>query len=251
MKTMEKWFMGLAMAAMLAITSGCEWGSGGDDSFNTSQGAGASINFSGVYHGNYSGGRAVESTSAGNITRLVISQSGNRLELTDNQGSKYSGTCGSPGVVSSASDGVYSTGAELVQGQVSWSGKDGVSAKDVTFEGVIHVVTVSDIRGHTVATTDHSEETIYISDEPYKKVTTVVVDSDGVSTTTIEIINTQGDVTERTVDTTTTDNLTYTLTEANTQYRLEGTWIEDGGSSSGVDALSAGTSGLITVTATE
>ena len=38
----------------------------------------------------------------------------------------------------------------------------------------------------------------------------------------------------------------YYITEANTQYRLQGTWIEEGGVNASVDALSPATSGLIT-----
>jgi hypothetical protein len=85
----------------LAVTGlvGCDWSSN-STSLNTSQGAGVNINFSGVYDGNLAGGKAVDKPTKGNILRLVISQSGNRVEVVDNQGSRYEGTVGSPGVVS-------------------------------------------------------------------------------------------------------------------------------------------------------
>ncbi|MCZ7591215.1 MAG: hypothetical protein M5U15_03255 [Kiritimatiellae bacterium] len=90
----------------LLVGTGCDWSSGGD-SLNTSQGAGVNINFSGVYNGNI-GGRAVDRTSAGNISHLTIRQSGNRIEVVDSQGSHYSGSVGAPGVVSQPTgDGGY------------------------------------------------------------------------------------------------------------------------------------------------
>ena len=48
--------------------------------------------------------------------------------------------------------------------------------------------------------------------------------------------------------TTTTESTEFSITEATSQYRLEGTWVELGGKTSGVQARSAGTSGLITTT---
>lgn len=78
--------------------------------------------------------------------------------------------------------------------------------------------------------------TIGSSGDPFYSVTIV--------TTTIE--NSTGKEISRTTETTTT----YNITEANSQYRLQGTWIEDGGVSTTVDALSPGTAGVITSTAT-
>ena len=117
---MKKWTCCVSMAALvlgLAFTVGCDWSAGGtDDGFNTSQGAGVNINFSGVYDGALGGGRAVSQTSgAGAIWRLVISQGGNRVDVTDNQGSTYSGTVGSPGAVSAGSSGVFPAGAQPLQ----------------------------------------------------------------------------------------------------------------------------------------
>ena len=146
------------MAAAVSFNTGCDWSSGGGtDSFNTSQGAGINANVSGVYNGNLSGGRAVSPTTAGNITKLVISQTGNSVEIVDNQGSKYSGTVGSPGLVSEPdATGKYPAGAEIMQSQITFSGKDGVSAKSIEFVGIIHVVAISDIQG--TSTTDTKTE---------------------------------------------------------------------------------------------
>ena len=75
-----------AMALALISNTGCEWSGGGNsNSFNTSQGAGININFSGVYDGRLSGGEAVSGTG---IKRLTISQAGNRLQVRDSRGRK-------------------------------------------------------------------------------------------------------------------------------------------------------------------
>jgi YD repeat-containing protein len=234
----------LALALCLAV--GCDWSAGGsDDGFNTSQGAGISVNLSGVYHGSLGGGRAVAQTSGpGAITRLTINQAGNTVEVTDNQGSSYRGTVGAPGAVSSANDsGVYPAGAELVQAQINFSGKDEVAQRDIEFVGVVHVVAVTDIQGTKTETEDVSTfgETT--------GGTNVVVETDQFgnpisATTNVTPVET------RDIETTVTTTIEYQITEANSQYRLEGTWIETDGNSSAVDALSAGTSGVITETDT-
>jgi hypothetical protein len=264
-------FAVVSLAVALSLTTGCEWtGGGGTDSFNTSQGAGVSINFSGVYDGTF-GGRAVKSTSAGNINRLTITQSGDTLEVRDNQGSRYYGKVGSPGSVVDLADGlVIPAGANIVQSQVSWSGKDEVAAKDVEFVGVIHAVSVTDIQGDTRDTT--AEQTKENSDSQ-QTTTTSVVNTNGTTTTVLTIgtpedafyqqittvtDNQTGKEISRTVvknsGSTSTDTQTstaeYTLTEANTQYRLEGTWVEKGGVSSDVDAISPGGVGSVTLNTT-
>lgn len=259
----------LAVAVMGAalMFSGCDWSSGGGaTSFNTSQGAGVSINLSGVYRGEFPGGRAVQTTTAGNITALTIRQTGNRVEVTDNQGSTYVGTVGSPGLVSQPSaDGTYPAGAELAQGQINFSGKDGVSAKDIEFVGIIHVVAVTDIQGNTRVSSQTSANasrdettrtiqngdgtsttetvlTIGTPDDPFYQVTTTtVVTEDSTGRVISNTSTTEG-------GTTTTQSTEFSITEATSQYRLEGTWVELGGKTSGVQARSAGTSGLITTT---
>ena len=273
----------MALAAMAGVSlllgTGCDWSSGGS-SLNTSQGAGLNINFSGVYNGNISG-RAVDRTSAGTIARLTIRQTGNRVEVIDSQGSRYEGSVGSPGIVSTAgAGGSFPAGAELVQAQISWAGKDGVAQRDVEFVGIIHAVSVEDInsRTETKVISDDSEQTSSSSDARENKQTFTA--NDGTNTTittiltigvpgdpfyrqditTVVINNTTGQEISRTV-TRNSDNTrtktnnstvettkTYTLSEANVQYRLEGTWIEKNSPIvSRVDALSRGTFGIITI----
>ena len=267
---MKKYLVWLCIASLSVVLAGCDWSAGGSsDGFNTSRGAGVNINVSGVYSGAING-RAVERTSgAGQILSLVVSQSGNTVEVTDNQGSRYQGTIGAPGAVASATGGIYPAGAELVQYQINFSGKDNVAAQDVEFVGTIHAVSVTDIRGtsstsgssttdqntrtttETVVdvvkdtTTDTITTTIGAPGDPFYRVTTQVIVTD----------NSTGDVISNTTTTTgtssTTTTRTYSITEANTQMRLEGTWIEAGGLSARVDAISRGTGGTITETSTE
>lgn len=287
--------LGLLCGGAVLFISGCDWGSGGETGFNTSQGAGISVNFSGVYYGNLDGGGAVSETTGGHITRFVIHHSGNSIEVTDNNGSTYSGSIGSPGAVSSASGGQYPSGAEMVQSQISFSGHDNVAAKWIDFSGVIHVVAVDDVKGETKTTTetDTSSSSNYLNESvgttvittngtPYASNTTVTITEDTivppgaspgdpgyertVKTTTIvygssgeEIsrsTSTQsygggsGDSEGSTDTTTVKSETTYKITEANSQYRLQGTWIEDGGVVANVDALSAGSAGVITSSST-
>lgn len=263
----------------LVVGTGCDWSSGGD-SLNTSQGAGVNINFSGVYNGNISG-RAVDRTSAGAIASLTIRQSGNRVEVTDSQGSHYAGSVGSPGVVSTAgSEGTYPSGAQLVQAQISWAGKDGVAQRDVEFVGVIHAVTVDDIKGsQQVKTSTATDSSSSSSGSAATSTKTETVNNGPTSTSTkTEIFGTLGspyyeeiitvtvsnNTTGQVISQTTTKNSdnskaknnevitqtinTYVMTEANIQYRLEGTWIEkDSPIVSRVDAVSRGTYGVITI----
>jgi hypothetical protein len=246
-------FLSLAAASLVAVAliTGCENGwTTNDSGFNSSEGAGATINFSGYYQG-MNGGRAVATTSSGNIMTLTIQQGGNTVEVVDNQGSTYRGTIGSPGAVSPSSESGYSTGAQLAQAQINFSGHDNVSGKDISFAGVIHAVSISDI------TTEDS------SDELTDETTTSIKDGTNTVSTTTKVFGTLNSefyrVVTETVTTTPTDEVierivktigttSYSLTEANTQYRLQGTWVEDGGVVSGVDAISPASAGLITTT---
>ncbi len=274
-----------AVLLALAMTGlmGCDWSSN-STSLNTSQGAGVNINFSGVYDGNLAGGKVVSKPSKGNIVRLVISQSGNRVEVVDNQGSRYEGTVGSPGVVSQPdSSGAYPVGAELVQAQISFSGKDEVAQRNIQFVGVIHAVAVEDVKGESKTSTSTDTDGSNNSEtKTYNYTSTVttnfnVVNGSTITTTdrgydgdgnlvyqvvTTETILPSGDKiteTETVLDTrtktSTTANTTtktttssFKITEANSQYRLEGNWIEEAGNASGVDAISPGTAGVITTT---
>lgn len=257
------------------LGAGCDWSSQGT-SLNTSQGAGVTINFSGVYNGNISG-RAVDRTSAGTISRLTIRQSGNRVEVVDSQGSHYEGSVGAPGLVASPTDGEFPAGAELMQSQISWAGKDGVAQREVEFVGIIHAISVEDISGtskknvsestneksdnytYTVTTTyttnATSAQVITRTERAYDgdgnlvfeevTETTIPASAGDVKTTTRTVVDNRG---KKTTNTVTTDT-TYRITEQNVQYRLEGTWIEKNSPIvSRVDAISRGASGTITST---
>ena len=281
--------------AGLVFLLGCEWTTN-TDSFNTSQGAGANINFSGVYFGKLAGGRAVSGTSGAPISRLVLQHAGSAVKVLDNNGSTYEGSIGSPGVIAPASGGVYPVGATLAQGQINFSGVDIIAGKKVNFAGVIHAVAVDDVRGESEIqiTTESVEDNQYRTDEAsqsrennYTWTSNMTFSTAGTSTvTTLHIIayDENGNIAYESITTTTTtpngnvltesrvikdnrssstnssrergreysdgrqqvESTKYYITEANTQYRLQGTWIEEGGVNASVDALSPATSGLIT-----
>ncbi len=278
-----KWMLlGATIAGVgLWVGAGCDWSTGGGGSLNTSQGAGVNINFSGVYAGNING-RAVDRTSAGTIASLTIRQTGNRVEVIDSQGSRYEGSVGAPGLVASpGSTGAYPPGAELVQAQISWAGKDGVAQRDIEFVGIIHAVSVEDVKSKTESRVikDNSSTSRTTTDEQARKQTFTVNNGNNTTITEILTIGNPGDpFYSQTVTTTVIDNQTgaiisrdvkttgessrsrtdetivetvntYTLTEANVQYRLEGTWIEKNSPIvSRVDAISRGTFGIISIT---
>jgi hypothetical protein len=280
---------GLVAGLVLLTNAGCDWSSGGGtNSFNTSQGAGVSLNFSGVYRGELSGGKAVEKTSGGNIQTLTISMVGNSVTVVDNQGSTYRGTVGSPGLLA-LPDGTIPAGADFVQSQISFSGKDGVSARDIEFVGIVHAVSVRDIQGKTTekvdtsssgsgstnfnnsgsSSTTQSQSTRVVDGRTNTVITTTIVTPVNITVTEVIIDTQTGREISRNVTTTqnsgsgsgsssgsgsTTTVRTFTdfaITEANTQYRLEGTWIEQGGFTSPVKARSPGSAGTIQTTDTE
>jgi hypothetical protein len=287
--------VGLLAGIVILTSAGCDWSSGGGtNSFNTSQGAGVNINFSGVYRGELSGGKVVDKTSGGNIQALTISQTGNRLTIVDNQGSTYTGTVGSPGLLA-LPDGTIPAGADFVQSQVSFSGKDGVSARDIEFVGIIHAVSVRDIQGKKTEKVDVSssgsgstnfnnngtslggtqERTTVQNDGTITTTTTIKTDgAEGspefkqittvtrVENSTGRVLSTETSISQNTGSgggssssrssvATTTTFTDFQISEANTQYRLEGTWIEQGGFTSGVKARSPGSAGSIQTTDTE
>ena len=297
MKRMWMWGSVAVLAAGLVAFLGCEWTTS-TDSFNTSKGAGISINFSGVYYGNLSGGRAVAGTSGGTISRLVLQHAGNSVKVVDNNGSTYEGSIGSPGVIAPpSSSGVYPAGAQLAQAQVNFSGHDNAANRNVNFAGIIHGVAVDDVQGftetetttvtrndlqtdsqtnsvsssesftwstnQTTVTTDGTNITTKLTiiaydengNEVYRSEQTYTVTPSGSSNLVSQsITDNRSSARTRTRDRSqdyeqkdeTVETTKYYITEANTQYRMQGTWVEEAGVSSGVDALSAGTAGVIT-----
>lgn len=139
----------IGLAAVLlgvaGLPAGCEWSGGSSGSSNTSRGAGTTLNISGFYTGLNGGGKAVD-TSRGNVQNFTVNQNGNRLDVIDNQGSRYQGTVGSPDVSTLATrGGTIPASTQVMQFQVNWRGTDGVAAQDIQFVGVIDVVTVTDV----------------------------------------------------------------------------------------------------------
>ncbi|MFT5499012.1 MAG: hypothetical protein ACI9TH_004427 [Kiritimatiellia bacterium] len=299
--------------ALSLLGTSCDWSGGGDSNFNTSGGS-VAINISGSYRGILGDGRAVSNTSGGSISSLVLQQSGNTLEVSDSNGQRYRGTVGSPLALASPDDaGFLSVGAQLANFQVSWSGKDGVAAKDISFSGVISVVTVDDIQGDTTiqtvdsnvansSGTDNSSNANVVntqgSDNSSSNTSGSSVNGSTqtditTSTDSTQVVNdpagfptiTEGEnitVTRSTTDarnaansqttalinqnnavTTTDRNITdsnlltsnnntartitstFAVTGNNAQYRLRGSWVENGGVVASVDAVAEAAGGTV------
>ena len=339
--------VGIAVISLLSCS--CDWSGGSSDDFNTSSGS-TTVNISGFYSGILGSGLAVSRTSGGNISSLTLQQSGNALDVIDSNGQNYKGNVGSPLTLAAPSDlGVIPTGAQVASFQVSWAGKDGVAARDVSFSGVISVVTVDSIQGDSTttssiddsvrvaqndnvrtATTDNTRNSDTFNNSGNSTVndqnsTTTVNGDQGttfsdVTTTTVTTVNngqqpgtddmgnptvegTDSTTTQVTINgssnnsnsavnsvngsvgnqnsasgsnattannsnvnnvntqttsdgrtstdnvTTTTEN-TFLLTDANSQYRLRGSWVENEGVVGQVDAIAAGAGGFISTTTT-
>lgn len=259
----------LVLIVGLALT-GCEsdWTSGGENGFNTSRGAGVNINFGGVYKGAFGGSKAVQSKSGSPVTQFVITHAGNSIRVIDNNGSQYEGTIGAPGAVAEAQNGIYPAGADMVQSQVTFKGLDYSSGKMVEFVGIFRAIAVEDIRGasskledtYTRAITWTTNVTVStVTTNSQRTITVIGYDANGNEVfRSVETITTnpQGTVigydykVEDKRNVTSVDEFKYYITEANTQYRLEGTWMEEGGVVSQVDAISKGSSATITSTTT-
>ena len=248
----------IALGGLLLVTS-CDYSGGSDNSFNTRNGASIS-NISGFYEGLFSGGRAVESTTSGNINHLNIQQDGNRVRVTDSQGSTYIGNVGSPLDLIAPGSTTISDGALLATFQVSWSGKDEISQREIDFTGTINLVSVTDIQGsvsdntRTSTTSSSSSSTTSSS----SSTTTTFIEDNSIPpkvgpggtepgiTNITEIITTEGGSNDGSSggsndgSSTVGDTVTYQLTEQNTQFRLRGTWVEQGGKVSPVDAIASG-----------
>lgn len=212
----------------LVLSGGCEWSSGGDEnSYNTSQGAGVDYNMSGFYEG---------SVSSRPISNLVISQTGNRLQVTDNNGSGYTGSVGAPGNVTDATTGSVRAGTTLVQFQVSWEGVDNSTGGSMTFEGVMDAVTENDT-STTMLTKTGEVSNGGVTTQTW----TSPVGANPAITQTVTIT---GEHTE------TSTTSTYTITEDESQGRLRGTWIYEGGSAHALSMTSPGGYGTMTTTTT-
>jgi hypothetical protein len=265
----------------------------GTNSFNTSQGAGVNLNFS-VFIAVNSLAERLWVRPPRQYSNLDHLPDWKPVDIVDNQGSRYSGSVGAPGLVA-LPDGTIPAGAEFVQSQISFTGKDGVSARDIEFVGIIHAISVTDIQGNSTEKVDVSgsgsgstnfnnsgsssgsrtettrtfaqgtnivQETVLTIGTPadaFYDVTVTTVTFDAASgqeisrnvTTTRNQGSGSGNSSSSGSTSTTTTFTDFQITEANTQYRLEGTWIEQGGVTSGVKARSPGSSGTIQTTSTE
>lgn len=232
--------------AMLAMS--CDWSSGsGDNNFNTANGSSVS-NISGVYQGRLGGGRAVSNPTRGNITSLTVQQSGNRVEVVDNQGSSYTGSVGAPLLLTGGDSEQIPSGASLATYQISFSGKDGVAALDVDFTGVITLVAVSNINSDTRTISDDSTSSSTTTNT--FTATNTVPEQVGVDG--VEPGSTESTTSTNTDTSSSTDNSTvvrdFSLTDSTTQLLLRGTWVEVGGRVSSVEALAAGIVGNLSFT---
>jgi hypothetical protein len=260
MKSVFRKVLALGVAGAIGIVTGCEWESA--DSFNTSRGAGGEINFSGLYT-EYS--HAVVSGTG--VSRLLITQTGNRIEVLDNGNNYYRGTVGSPGVVATPdATGTYRAGANMLQAQVSFEGGD------VQFVGVVHAIAVTDIKSDTLTytttrnktetTTDTDTETESESTSHDATTSTVMDPATGLPPGPATVTTVTVDDTESTSDTdgeteTQTDTETdtrnkshveteqFVIDESNTMYVLLGNWIQ-GGVVHDVNAISHAANGTFT-----
>jgi hypothetical protein len=271
----------LAGIGLSLLGASCDWTGGGDAAFNTSGGS-VAINISGNYRGILSGGRAVSQTSGGTISSLTLQQSGNAVEVVDSNGHKYRGTVGSPlSLASPDEDGVLAAGAQLANFQVSWEGTDFAAGKKVSFSGIIGVVTVNDIQGDsTTRTIDSSEsegtttsnnstvESVNLQSEenertdntfqtvfgpngnPIQEGTATEINSNQFDTVSTTLVNDSTSSTANSDNTGRTITSTFQVNGNNAQYRLKGSWIENGGVVATVDAISAAAGGVIQTVAT-
>jgi hypothetical protein len=295
-------FTGGVLVVGLAL-SACEWTGGSDGGFNTSK-IDFNVNISGQYIGMLSGGKAVEHTSGGAITRLLLQQTGNAVQVTDSNGQQYRGNVGAPFSFGTFTGDTIPAGASVASFQVSWSGTDGTAAREIDFSGVINVITVDDVRGTTsdssvtsnqttsneltrdnsssddqtnsstdgttrdtdsTVEVDAGTQTVVIFEPTGNGTTNVIVvtvptpatsTNETTSSTTdrardiansVNVTQNSTQSSETTRDSSTTTTASFTITDANSQFRIQGTWIEEGGLVSNVQARSPGAAAVITL----
>lgn len=240
--------LALLMSFSLLIIQGCDWDDTGSESFNTSRGGGITVNFSGYYRPR-SGAFLVTS----NVTHFVLTQVGNSIEVYDNNMSYYTGTIGSPGIMAGPdATGAFPAGAVMLQAQVSFSGKNAGTGKNVQFVGVIHAVAVDDVQGNTqTQTTTTTDDSVLSNSTNTSGETAIDIIAPPVTINdTTETASENSTSSGTTIVNETVATTTYQITEANSQYVLEGNWME-GGSVSGIAAIAPGTgSTFSTVTTT-
>ena len=191
------------------IFAGCEWSGGGNSDFNTSGGA-ANINISGFYRGALGNGFAIMRKEGGAVTSFVIQQSGNTVQVTDSNGQVYTGSVGSPNVLIDGTSDSVGAGTSVSSFQISWAGTDGTAGVQIEFTGVISLVATQD----TVAQTQ-----VRIGNEG------------GAQNDEVDVLQS-------------VQNRQYVFAEEDSQFRLQGTWVQASGGSSQVEAVAAGAGSL-------
>ena len=216
------------VALSFAVFQGCDWEDTGSESFNTSQGAGATINFSGYYRP-----RSGAFLMGSNLTHFVMTQVGNSLEVFDSNNSHYTGSVGSPGVQARPLVATgFLPGAVMLQAQLSFAGVNQFTGADMTFVGIVRVVAVDDVQGVDASTTVDTSNSFGLD-----------ISDTSTPGTTVTIGNTSN----QTATVTTTS--TYAITEENSQYVLEGNWIE-AGAVAGIAAIAPSAASTFTSAAT-
>jgi len=255
----------LALALVVGMT-GCEWEYAGSG-FDTSSGAGINVNFTGMYRQ-----KTPRSVVRGlPIAHLILTQTGNVIEVLDSRNIYLKGMVGSPGVITEAdAAGGFPAGADVAQASMTFSGNG------IQFVGVVRVISVVDIEGVTVTdthtetdtSTDTETETETTTDNTTSEESTEVeldpntgLPPDDTTTTTYTSTdgedssdeNTDTDTetdTETETDTVTvTETTTYTIDESSAMYVLEGNWVE-GGNVYAVSAMARANMGSFTSTST-
>jgi hypothetical protein len=238
----------MVVALILGVVAGCDWGEG--DSFNTS--GGVTMNISGTYQGQKADGRIVDGRP---ITKLVLLQSGNTLQVYDSNNAYYEGSVGSPNAIVQTTTGVIPAGTDMVQTHVSFAGTD-VNGTEVQFVGTVRAVSVTDIEGTRTETTDSSasgSETETTSTSAGSTNTYLTIGEEGEGFFSQETGETGTGTSTTTTDGTGTETTTtytdeYTITGANTAFVLEGNWVESSGAVSDVSGISSDGSGTVTTT---
>ena len=247
----------LAMVLVVGMT-GCEWEYAGSG-FDTSSGAGIDFNFTGLYRQ-----KTARSVVRGlPIAHLILTQTGNVIEVLDSRNIYLKGMVGAPGVVTDAdAAGGYPPGADVAQASMTFSGNG------IQFVGVVRVISITDIAGVTVTDThteteEDSETKTDTKDktEPDTDVTTTeipvidLVTGEEIGTVTQETghenentsTKEETETDEKTDTVTTTETTTYTINESSAMYVLEGNWVE-GGNVYAVSAMARANAGGFTLT---
>lgn len=209
--------MSLTALAATVFVVACDWESGSQVNYNSRVN---NVSISGFYEGQLPGGRAVSNTSNGTILNFAIQQSGNSITVRDNQGSRYKGTITAPDVRSDLSSDSLLTGMVVVAYQIGFSGKDNVAAREIEFSGNLILGTLRTVQANASGGASNSAS-------ERDTVTGPIVDGDTTTSSSSESSRTSQS----------SSSNSFELNETNASLRLRGTWIEQGGVVSNVNAV--------------